>query len=169
MNFSALASVYSGEKPEYLDQALESLYKQTLQADEIVIVHDGPLTKGLYSCLEKWRSYLPLKEIKLRQQRSLGPALNVGIKECFHELIARFDTDDINHPKRFEMQIKHLEKNPKRVSLALGRNILQKIRKIAIKYTLCRYIIKILKNMPFIAVHQSITPVLYFEKKTSYP
>ena len=27
--------------------------------------------------------------------------------------MARFDTDDINDPKRFEMQIKHLEKNPK--------------------------------------------------------
>ena len=53
MKFSALASIYAGERPEYLDQALESLHKQTLQADEVVIVHDGPLTEELYSCLEK--------------------------------------------------------------------------------------------------------------------
>ena len=32
--FSALASIYAGERPEYLDQALESLHKQTLQCGE---------------------------------------------------------------------------------------------------------------------------------------
>ena len=114
MQFSALTSVYEKEKPEYLDQALESLHKQTLQADEVVIVHDGLLTEELYSCLEKWkRRPLPIKEIKFPKNKGLIAALNAGLKECSHETVARFDTDDINDPKRFEMQIKHLEKNPK--------------------------------------------------------
>ena len=111
--FSALASIYAKEKPEYLDQALESLHKQTLQADEVVIVHDGPLTEELYSCLEKWKQCLPIKEVKLK--KNVGQALvrNPGLKKCIHDIVAIFDTDDINDPKRFEMQIKHLEKNPK--------------------------------------------------------
>ncbi len=113
MKFSALASLYSGERPEYLDQALESLHKQTLQADEVVIVHDGPLTDGLYSCLEKWKCRLPIKEIKFPKNKGLITALNVGLKECSYETVARFDTDDINHPKRFERQIQHLKQNPR--------------------------------------------------------
>ncbi len=112
MKFSALASLYSGERPEYLDQALESLHKQTLQADEVVIVHDGPLTEELYCCLDKWKSSLRIKEVKLQHHKGLGTALNAGLRECSHKTVARFDTDDINHPRRFEIQIKHLEKNP---------------------------------------------------------
>ena len=113
MKFSALASLYSGESPEYLDQALESLHKQTLQADEIVIVHDGPLTNELYSCLEKWKQCLPIKEVKLKKNGGQALGRNAGLKKCTHDVVAILDTDDINHPKRFEIQIKHLEKNPK--------------------------------------------------------
>ncbi len=111
MKFSALASVYAKEKPEYLNQALESLHKQTLQADEVVIVHDGPLTDGLCSCLEKWKQCLSIKEVKLK--KNVGQALgrNAGLKKCTHDVVAIFDTDDINHRNRFEMQIKHLENN----------------------------------------------------------
>ena len=112
MKFSALASIYAKENPEYLDQSLESLNTQTLQADEIVIVHDGPLTEELYSCLEKWRRHLPLKEIKLGQNRGQAVAFNVGLRQCSYETVAIFDTDDINHPKRFEEQIRYFEKNP---------------------------------------------------------
>ncbi len=126
MKFSALASLYSGESPEYLDQALESLHKQTLQADEVVIVHDGPLTDGLYSCLEKWKCRLPIKEVKLQKNRGIGPAKNAGIKECSHESIAIFDTDDINHPKRFERQIQHLKQNPRISVLGTWMKIFKK-------------------------------------------
>ncbi|EFJ0086060.1 amylovoran biosynthesis protein AmsE, partial [Escherichia coli] len=44
MNFSVLMSLYIKEKPEYLHECLKSLYEQTKQADEIVLVYDGPIT-----------------------------------------------------------------------------------------------------------------------------
>ena len=112
MNFSSLGSVYSKEKPKYLDMALRSLNEQTHKANEIVLVHDGLLTLGLYHCLEKWRKILPLKEIKIKQHSGLASALNIGLRECSYELIARFDTDDINRPNRFETQINFFRKNP---------------------------------------------------------
>ena len=40
---SVLMSLYLKEKPEYADQCFQSLLNQTAQADEWVIVEDGPL------------------------------------------------------------------------------------------------------------------------------
>ena len=111
--FSALGSVYAGEEAAYLDMGLRSLGEQTLRADEVVLVHDGQLTDGLYSCLKKWRKILPLKEVGLDVAGGLARALNRGLKECSHGWVARFDTDDINRPRRFETQMEYLAKNPK--------------------------------------------------------
>ena len=47
MNFSVLLSVYIKENPQYLSQALDSIINQSVQASEIIIVKDGPLTKEL--------------------------------------------------------------------------------------------------------------------------
>ena len=88
-----------------MDFALASLYHQTLRASEIVLVHDGPLSEELYSCLDKWQSVLPLKQVLLEKNLGLGAALNAGLRECSHNLVARFDTDDINRPQRFEVQL----------------------------------------------------------------
>ena len=112
IKFSALGSVYAGERAAYLDRSLASLHRQSLLATEVVVVHDGGLTRGLYSCLKKWRNILPLKEIKLKEPKGIAHALNVGLKECIYGWVARFDTDDINKPERFEAQINHVKNHP---------------------------------------------------------
>lgn len=44
MNFSVLISIYNKEKPEYFQQAMQSIWNdQTLKPDEIVLVEDGSL------------------------------------------------------------------------------------------------------------------------------
>ena len=112
LKFSALGSVYSGEKVSHLDQALESLYKQTLPANEVILVHDGPLTDGLCSCLDRWKKLLPLRELKMKNPGGLARALNFGLTGCSYEWVARFDSDDVNRPTRFEVQLGYLQKNP---------------------------------------------------------
>ena len=84
--FSALCSVYHKEKPDYLEQCFQSLAWQTLQADEIIVVHDGPLTDCLYNVLDKWRSKLPIQEVILPKNVGVGEALNAGLKACKYEL-----------------------------------------------------------------------------------
>ena len=42
--FSVLFSVYYKERPEFFDKALESIYNQTVKADEWVIVKDGEIS-----------------------------------------------------------------------------------------------------------------------------
>ncbi|HFJ7955135.1 TPA: ammonia monooxygenase, partial [Enterococcus faecium] len=38
-----LLSLYDKEKPEYLKEALTSIFEQTVMPKEIVLVYDGPI------------------------------------------------------------------------------------------------------------------------------
>lgn len=106
--YSVLMSLYIKEKPEYLRLAIDSMLNQTVQPDEIVIVEDGPLTESLYAVLDEYKTKYPqiVRTIKNEKNLGLGLALNVGLKECKNELVARMDTDDISKPDRCEKQLK---------------------------------------------------------------
>jgi glycosyltransferase involved in cell wall biosynthesis len=51
MNFSVLISVYYKEKPEYLEDAINSIFNQTLLPKEVILVEDGKLTDELYNTI----------------------------------------------------------------------------------------------------------------------
>ncbi|WP_456400364.1 glycosyltransferase [Persephonella sp.] len=107
LKFSVLMSVYYKDKASYLDESLNSIWNQSLQPNEILIVQDGRISKDLYRCLETWKNNLgnKLKLIKLPENRGLAFALNYGLKFCSYELVARMDSDDISDYRRFEKQI----------------------------------------------------------------
>lgn len=113
MPFSVLMSLYAKEHPQYLRDALKSIFCQTLQADEIVLVVDGPIGKDLQNVVDEFsHSHQALKVIPLPTNSGLGNALNKGLRCCTHELVARMDTDDICFPDRFEKQIGFMNNNP---------------------------------------------------------
>jgi glycosyltransferase involved in cell wall biosynthesis len=109
MNFSVLMSLYHKESAAFLEECFESISNQSIQASEIVVVEDGPLSPKLYSVLDNWQAKLPLVRITLEENVGLGRALNYGLKKCSYEVIARMDTDDICHPMRFEKQLAILQ------------------------------------------------------------
>lgn len=114
IKFSVLMSVYSKEKPEYLEECFESLLRQTCLADEWVVVKDGPLTDALEKILTDYKQKYPnlITFVPLEENKGLGLALKEGIIHCRNELIARMDTDDICINTRFERQLKEFLKNP---------------------------------------------------------
>lgn len=107
--YSVLMSLYKKEKPEYLRLAIESMLNQTVPPDEIVLVEDGPLTDELYAVLNE---YPMIHRIKNEKNLGLGLALNVGLKECRNELVARMDTDDCSKPQRCEKQLERFAEKP---------------------------------------------------------
>jgi glycosyltransferase involved in cell wall biosynthesis len=113
MKFSVLISLYVKEKPEYLEQALESVFSQTRPANEVVLVLDGPVTDELRSVVDGFKFRYPdiLKVVPLEKNVGLGRALNEGLKHCSHEIVARMDTDDIAKPTRFSRQLEVLQNN----------------------------------------------------------
>ena len=110
MRFSVLLSLYYKENPIFLRESLHSVFGQTLQPDEVILVEDGPLTPALYEVVEEFAGrYSTIKRIVLEKNRGLGNALSEGLKHCSCDLVARMDTDDICKPERFARQLAVME------------------------------------------------------------
>lgn len=105
--YSVLMSLYIKEKPEYLRLSIDSMLKQTVMPEEIVIVKDGPLTAELEEVLMRYQSNHPklFHIVASKKNIGLGRALNLGLENCKNELVARMDTDDISLPERCERQL----------------------------------------------------------------
>ncbi len=111
-HYTVLMSLYYKERPEYLDECLASLSKQTIKPDQIVIVYDGIIDENLDAIVQKWLSILKICVVPLDKNIGLGKALNEGLKHCKYDLVARMDTDDICLPQRFEQQLSHFAADP---------------------------------------------------------
>jgi glycosyltransferase involved in cell wall biosynthesis len=114
-------SVYVKEKAEYLKQAMNSIWNQTIPTDDFVLVCDGPLTTELDAVIENMLATHSetLHVVRLEKNGGLGNALNIGIKECKNELVARMDSDDISRPDRCEKQLAVFQTHPE-VSVVSG-------------------------------------------------
>lgn len=112
--YSVLMSLYIKEKPDYLKQSIDSMLQQTIMPDEIIIVKDGPLTDELDKVLFEYQTKFPnlFRIVASEKNIGLGQALNLGLKNCSNELVARMDTDDISLPLRCEKQLEMFKRNP---------------------------------------------------------
>lgn len=105
--FSVLMAVYHREEPEFLVQALESVFSQVPSAADVVLVKDGPLPEALESVIARFqRLHSELNVVALPVNSGLGKALNFGLRHCRFDIVARMDSDDICMPERFEKQLK---------------------------------------------------------------
>lgn len=109
-DFSVLISIYCKENPLWFREALDSVFAQTVQPAEIVLVEDGPLTPELYKVIEEYQSKHPIFNIVRNETNlGLGLALRKGVEASKTEFLMRMDTDDIIPPYRFEHQMKKIE------------------------------------------------------------
>lgn len=105
-------SVYARDNPFLFDQALNSIYSNTLQPTELVLVVDGPVTEQLEKVIQKYLSTRNLHLVRLEANLGLAAALNEGLRHVSTEWISRADADDINLPNRFSMTYSLLQKHP---------------------------------------------------------
>lgn len=120
-DYSVLMSVYRKEKPVFLEQAMESIYNQTIKTNDFILVCDGPLNEGLDEVIAEMQKKFGtvLHVHRLPQNSGLGNALNVGIKDCKNALVARMDSDDIAYVDRCERQLQVFAKYPE-ISVCSG-------------------------------------------------
>ena len=107
-------SVYYKERPEYLQQSMESILHQTIPASDFVLVCDGPLTAELDAVIDTMqKKFGPVLHVhRLEKNGGLGKALNAGLEQCKYELVARMDSDDISRPDRCEKQLQVFAAHP---------------------------------------------------------
>tara|TARA_Y100000590_G_scaffold470251_1_gene663089 strand:+ start:2279 stop:3100 length:822 start_codon:yes stop_codon:yes gene_type:complete len=112
-DFSVLMPVYFGDRPLWLDQALESLHHQSVRAKQIVLIQDGNISADLIKIISKYKQIMPIDHFVLEKNLGLSSALNKGLELCNYNLVARVDSDDINLIDRFKIQLNELERNDK--------------------------------------------------------
>jgi glycosyltransferase involved in cell wall biosynthesis len=93
-----------------VDEAIETLVKQTLREIEIIAIDDGSTDTTLES-LRAWRVRDRRIRILERPHEGIIPALNAGLASCKAPLIARMDADDLTHPERLSRQVVFLKEH----------------------------------------------------------
>lgn len=92
----------------YIEEALESVYRQTYPYWEIIVVDDGS-TDGTSSVLAAHRERI---QYFAQPNRGTAAARNTGIRRARGELIAFLDNDDIWLPEKLELQVRALNTWP---------------------------------------------------------
>jgi len=105
---SVLIPTYNSEKT--ICRALSSVFVQTLQPIEIIVVDDGS-TDGTVSLVKKFYGELKpglLKLVELGSNHGVYYARNVGWDIASGEFLAFLDSDDSWHPRKLEIQANYM-------------------------------------------------------------
>ena len=93
---------------QYLGEAIESVFLQTYQNLEVIVVDDGS-TDDTASFMNAYR-----ERVKYLRQQNQGPskARNAGISIAIGPYTAFLDADDVWVPEKLEKQINAIEQDP---------------------------------------------------------
>ena len=111
---SVLMSLYIKTDFAEFESCFNSILNQSLLPDEIVLVFDGEVSSNIENYINhKIQNIkaIKMKILRLEKNVGLGLALNYGLLECSHNIIARVDSDDINMTIRFEKQLNYFIDN----------------------------------------------------------
>ena len=97
-------AVYANDDHKLFVSAVESVYKNTLNPDQMVLVVDGPIPKSLSSSIYYLENKYAIDVLYLPVNLGLAGALNAGLKKVKTKWVLRADADDFNLPFRFSMQ-----------------------------------------------------------------
>lgn len=107
-SFSVSMCVYGKDDPTHFDMAVESIVRQTVPPNEIVLAVDGPIPACIQAVIEKYRKELTtisFQVVYLERNMGHGEARRVSFEHCTNELIALMDADDLSVPERFQKQL----------------------------------------------------------------
>lgn len=106
-------STYIGDKPDQLRTAVISLFSQTLQPNEVVIVADGPLLQSQEQVLlELQQRYCEIRLFKLEENVGRGRARNFAVAQTVYDYVFIMDSDDVALPNRFSVLVDVFKTKP---------------------------------------------------------
>lgn len=118
---SCLGSCYVNTSAIELEESIQSLFADCWIPDQVVLVIDGKITSEVEECILRLIHSSSIDIVRMRENQGLGGALAIGLKKCIHDIVVRYDTDDISEEGRIITQWQFLEKN-KDISV-VGANV----------------------------------------------
>lgn len=106
---SVIMPVYNSEK--FLDEAIESILKQTYRNLEIIIVDDGAKDHSL-AIIEKYAQRDNRIKYWTKENEGVAKTLNDCIGKANGKYWIRMDADDISYPERIRVQVNYMENHP---------------------------------------------------------
>ena len=102
---SVIIPVYNGEK--YISQAVESVYRQEVPL-ELIVIDDGS-TDGTWQALSRWKERTDF--IYIKNEKNLGAAgsRNRGVSMAKGRYVAFLDADDWWEDQKLQKQLRALE------------------------------------------------------------
>ncbi len=111
---SVLLPVWNGEA--FLEQAMESILRQTLSSFELIVIDDGSTDQSA-AIAEGYAVDDDRIRVLRCPHRGFSATLNAGIATVRGEYIARMDADDISVPERLQKQVAYLDAHPECVAV----------------------------------------------------
>jgi len=93
----------------YLEEAVDSVFAQSLQDFEVIIVDDGSTDPDTRDLLAQWKR--PRTEVVLAEHRGLPAARNTGIRRARGDYICALDADDRLDPSWIERATEVLDRD----------------------------------------------------------
>lgn len=108
---SVIMSVYNENNTE-LKNSINSILNQTYKNLEFIIINDNPNNNEILKTINYYKDQdTRIKVVINSKNLGLVNSLNIGLKYCNGEYIARMDADDISLPTRIEHQLKYIKDN----------------------------------------------------------
>ncbi len=115
-----------GNRPEFIPSALESIFVQTVQNIEVIVVVNGgqndptiPEVKKYMAGGEKYDSLKPEVRLKIVDVNNIGLCLNIGSEMARGEYYIQLDSDDRLKPNAVERAIETF-KSDKNIGMVIG-------------------------------------------------
>jgi len=120
---SVVLSFLNAER--FLEQAIESVLRQTFTRWELLLVNDGSTdrsTKIAQEYAEKHTGVVRFLEHHMHRNRGLPASRNVGIRNANGDYIALLDADDLWLPNKLDRQVEILDSHSE-VALVYGASL----------------------------------------------
>lgn len=111
-DISVLMPVYHRDTFPQFFNAFQSIVQQSYPPNEFVIVLDGPVDSGISDYLAKENFQVPVRVVRLKENKGIGFALQQGLLHCKSDWIARMDADDISSLNRLEIMAESIADDP---------------------------------------------------------
>jgi glycosyltransferase involved in cell wall biosynthesis len=112
---SVVIPLYNSEK--WIKETLLSVYKQSYENIEIIIVNDGSTDRSIHLIQEIAPQNNTSLEIFSIKNSGVSYARNFGIQKSRGDLIALLDSDDVWDSEKLELQVSFLEEHPQSIAV----------------------------------------------------
>jgi glycosyltransferase involved in cell wall biosynthesis len=112
---SALLATGPGERAEDLSRTLESMFRQFVPPDQLVLVLNGPVGPDQMRVVSQYQADDRIKDVRivrLCEGVGFGPALSAGVEHCTANWIMRIDCGDESPSDRIQVQVDYVREHP---------------------------------------------------------